>query len=136
MLNVVGRWLNLTGIEGIRLNGRVIWLNAQGAGAEVGNGQITTKTTGAHTTHAGQHVHTGPAAANFTPPNMPQSEMKTDEKFVTTGRGGQAREELPYQIAERGKRSLLASGQTASDGGTDITQDTRIKNLNLKLKDD
>ena len=128
--------LTLTALEEIVLNAPKITINTQGAGMSMGGGQITTKTTGTHTAHAGQHTVTGPAAPNFTLPNMPQSEMKTDEKFATSGRGGQAREQLPYQIAELGKRSLLASGQTASDGGTDITQDSRIKNLNLKLKDD
>lgn len=128
--------LTLTALEEIILNTPKLTINTQGAGMSMGGGQITTMTTGAHTAHAGQHTVTGPAAPNFTPPNMPQSAMKTDEKFVTSGRGGQARQELPYQLAEAGKRSLLASGQTASDGGTDITQDSRIKNLNLKLKED
>lgn len=126
----------LTALEEIVLQAPKYTLITQGAGMDVGNGQITTKTTGTHTAHAAQHTVTGPAAPNFTPPNMPQSEMKTDEKFVTTGRGGQAREELPYQLAEAGKRKLLAKGRTAADGGTDITQDTIIKNLNLKLKED
>ena len=129
-------FLKLNGLKGIILNGQVVQINAQGAGVVYGNNAITSKTTGVHTAHAGQHTVTGPAAPNLTLPNMPQSEMKTDEKFVTSGRGGQARQELPYQLAEAGKRSLLASGKTAADGGTDITQDTRIKNLNLKLKED
>ncbi len=129
-------YLYLDGIKGIIHNGQVIQLNAQGAGVVFGNNAITSKTTGTHTAHAGQHTVTGPAAPNLTLPNMPSSELKTDEKFVTIGRGGQAREALPYQIAEMGKRSLLASGKTATDGGTDITQDTIIKNLNLKLKEE
>ena len=128
--------ITLTALEEIILNAPKLTINTQGAGMSMGAGQITTMTTGTHTAHAAQHAVTGPAAPDFTPPNMPQSAMITDEKFVTTGRGGQARQEIPYQLTEAGKRSLLASGQTASGGGTDITQDSRIKNLNLRLKED
>ena len=129
-------YLYLDGIKGIIQNGQVIQLNAQGAGVVYGDNAITTKTTGAHTAHAGKHSVTGPAAPILTLPNMPSSEMKTDEQFAVSGRGGQARQEIPYQLAEAGKRSLLAKGRTAADGATKTTQDSLIKNLNLKLKDD
>ena len=56
--------------------------------------------------------------------------------FATSGRAGQAREQLPYQIAEPNSRRLLEQGATAADGGTKITQDSKIKGLNLKLKED
>ena len=132
-VNVVGRWLNLTGIEGIRLNGKAIWLNAQGAGAEVGNNQITTKTLGAHTAHAGQHTVTGPAAANFTPPNMPQSEMKTDEKYVIKYRGS------GKPVKQRGYTLKLDNGQSANAktndlGQTELLQSDALRGANIKLE--
>ena len=128
--------LVLTGIKGVIINGQMFQVNTQGAGLDMGNGAITSKTTGAHTAHAAQHTVSGPADANFTPPNMPQSTLKTDEKFATAGRAGQAREQLPYQISEPNSNSLLSQGSTAGDGGTEITQDSKIKGLNLKLKDE
>lgn len=128
--------INLSALEEIILQAPKITIVGQGAGIDLGGNQILSKTQGAHTEHAGKHVMTGPASPSLKLPNMPKSELKTDEKFVVSGRGGQARERVPYQIAELGKTAVLARGQTAGDGGTDIAKDTRIKNLNLKLKDD
>mgnify|MGYP001562047796 FL=1 len=67
---------------------------------------------------------------------MPASELKTNEKFAASGRGGQAREQLPYQITEAGSSNKLDSGETAENGGTVETRDTRIKGLDLKMKDE
>ena len=37
-------------------------------------------------------------------------------------------------LMETGKSRLFSCDQTAADGATQITEDTRIKNLNLNLK--
>ena len=132
---IASEYLILTGIKGVMINGQLIQLSAQGAGADVGNGQLITKTLGTHTQHAANHVVTGPAAPNFTPPNMPTSELKTNETFATSGRAGQAREALPFKLSEIGGK-ILGRGETASNGDSAETKDTVIKGLNLDLKDE
>ena len=64
---------------------------------------------------------------------MPKSELKTDEKFVVTGRAYQAREGRSYELADS-KGQVQASGDTQADGGTETQQDTLIDPLTLKLK--
>jgi type VI secretion system secreted protein VgrG len=134
-VNLTGRWINLTGIEGIKLNGKIIYLATEGAGADIGNGQIITKTLGTHTQHAADHNLTGPAAPDFTPPDMPKSEMKTDEKFVAQYRGS------GKPVKQRGYTIRLDNGQTIEaatndQGQTELLQSDALRGANIKLERD
>lgn len=121
--------LTLTALEEIILNTPKLTINTQGAGMSMGGGQITSKTTGAHTAHAGQHSVTGPAAPNFTLPNMPQSAMKTDEKFVMRLTNGEPMKQLKYRI--RKTDGQIVEGQTDELGHTAITQSEMIAGARL-----
>lgn len=125
--------LILTGVKGVIVNGQVLQVNTQGAGLDMGNGAITSKTTGTHTAHAAQHRVTGPADASFTPPNMPQSALQTDEKFVVQYRGS------GKPVKQRGYTFKLDRGQTVSaktddQGKTDLLQSDVLRGANLKLE--
>ena len=122
---IASEYLILTGIKGVIINGQLIQFNAQGAGADIGNGQLITKTLGAHTQHAANHVVTGPAAPNFTPPGMPKSELKTDEKFVLYD--AQTGDPIPnrrYRIATHDKQVI--EGTSDAKGRTDMSQSRSI----------
>ncbi|MBI5753259.1 MAG: type VI secretion system tip protein VgrG, partial [Hydrogenophilales bacterium] len=121
----------LTGLEGIELKAPKITYIAQGAGTEWGNNQIVSKILGNHIVHAADHKLAGPAALGLNLPNMPQSEMKTDEKFVLN---------LPNMepLANWKYRAKLAGGQiiegaSDADGRTEIAQSDMINALNLEL---
>ena len=114
------------------INGPLIQLSAQGAGADIGNGQLITKTLGTHTQHAANHIITGPAAPNFTPPGMPKSELKTDEKFVLYD--AQTGEPVPnrrYRIATHDKQ--IIEGTSDAKGRTDLPQSQSIGVVDIKV---
>jgi len=126
-------YLILTGIKGVIINGQLIQLSAQGAGADIGNGQLITKTLGTHTQHAANHIITGPAAPNFTPPGMPTSEMKTDEKFVAQYRGsGKPVKQRNYTIKLDNGQTIDA--KTNDQGETELLQSDALRGANIKLE--
>ena len=121
----------LTALEEIILQAPKITTIAQGAGTAWGANQIVSKTLGNHTVHAADHSLTGPAAPSLNLPNMPQSEMKTDEKFVLNLPNMEPRANWKYRVK-------LASGQVIEgvsdqDGQTEIAQSDMINALNIDL---
>ena len=97
-----------------------------------GNNAITTKTTGTHTAHAGKHSVTGPAAPNLTLPDMPQSQLKTDERAVLYD--PQSGEPVPnrrYRAKLHDKQ--IIEGTTDAQGRTDLLQSQTIGGVDITV---
>jgi len=106
---------------------------AQGAGIEIGQGQITSKTVGTHTQHAAKHVLTGAAAPAFTPPGMPASKANYDEKYILRFPNGDPMKQINAKIKTANGMTLW-QGKTGAHGETtllakDLPQGIKIEFL-------
>jgi len=120
-------------LEQLLLEAPSITLRASGAEITLGNGTITSQCQGTHTYKAATHNMTGPDCASPNLPKMPQSALKTNEKFVLASRSGAAVEQFHYEIRDE-KGALKGKGQTQGNGGTDMVTDKLIRPLTMSLK--
>ena len=127
--------LILTGIKGVIINGQMFQVNTQGAGLDMGNGAITSKTTGAHTAHAAQHTVSGPAAANFTPPGMPTRQANYDEKYVLRLPSGDPMKQVNAKIKSANGKTLW-QGKTGAQGETGLLLKDVLQGIQIEFLPD
>ena len=96
-----------------------VTINTQGAHAEWGNGIIKHQCNGGFTVNALSFDFSGGGCGGFTPPELPRSNIKTDEKFIVTRRGSGA------PVANRRYRIELDDG-SALEGTTDALGRTEL----------
>lgn len=67
-------------------------------------------------------------------PDMPHSKLETDERMAFSGRGGQAREKVPYEAQDAGG-AVLDAADSGADGATQaVVTDNVIKSLHVHIK--
>lgn len=125
----------LTATDEIILQAPKVSIQTQGAQAQWGNGTIAQQTSGAFSAHASSFDFSGGGNGSFTPPTLPSSKLKTDERFVITQRGsGEPVRHRRYRI-ELDDGTTLA-GTTDDAGQTQVAAKDAFRVADITLFND
>lgn len=125
----------LTATDEIILQAPKVSIQTQGAQAQWGNGTIAQQTSGAFSAHASSFDFSGGGNGSFTPPALPSSKLKTDERFVITKRGsGEPVRNRRYRI-ELDDGTTLA-GTTDDAGQTQVAAKDAFRVADITLFND
>lgn len=128
------RRLHLYSLKSLLLEAPEIMIRSEGAQIVLANGTITSSSTGTFKIEAPDFSFGGSGGGSLNPPSMPQSSLATDERIAFSGRAGQARENIAYEVRDA-SGAVRDAGRSAADGATQaVVTDSAIQPLNIHIK--
>ncbi|GJI99012.1 hypothetical protein RugamoR57_57300 [Duganella caerulea] len=126
--------LHVYSLKSILIEAPEVVIRSEGVQWVFGKGQVVASSSGALKVEASDFKFVAGGGGNPVLPDMPHSTLQTDERMAFSGRGGQAREKIPYEARDAGG-AVLDAGDSGADGATKaVVTDNVIKALRVHIK--
>lgn len=134
-IELSARRIVLTASDEVVIQAPKIRYVAQGAQVDLGNGQITQQSQGAHVIEASSFAQTGPGGGSPPGVSMPSTTVTTDEKYVLRLRGaGTPQPNRRYAITL--DDGATVQGRSDAQGRTRLSQNGAMRIADIALLDD
>ncbi|MBJ7312822.1 type VI secretion system tip protein VgrG [Rugamonas sp. CCM 8940] len=125
--------LHLYSLESLLLEAPEVVIRTDGVQWTIAKGKVTSSSSGAFNVQASEFKFSSGGGGDLALPGMPHSSLQTDEQIAFTGRGGQPRENVPYEVRDA-EGAVLDAGKSGADGASQaVVTDTVIKSLRVHL---
>lgn len=125
--------LHLYSLESLLLEAPEVVIRTDGVQWVIGKGKVVSSSSGAFNIQASEFKYTSGGGGSLQLPTMPHSTLETDEQVAFSGRGGQAREKVPYEVRDA-EGAVLDAGNSGADGANQaVVTDNVIKSLRVHI---
>ncbi|MBA5607050.1 type VI secretion system tip protein VgrG [Duganella sp. FT3S] len=126
--------LHLYSLESLLLEAPEVVIRTDGAQWSIGKGKVMSSSSGEFNMQASEFKFTRGGGGSLNLPSMPHSTLETDEQIAFSGRGGQARENVPYEVSDD-QGAVQDSGKSGADGASKtVVTDNVIKTLKVRIR--
>lgn len=125
--------LHLYSLESLLLEAPEVVIRTDGVQWVIGKGKVLSSSSGPFNIEASEFKYTSGGGGSVQLPTMPSSTLETDEQLAFSGRGGQAREKVPYEVRDA-DGAVLDAGDSSADGAHQaVVTDSVIKSLRVQI---